>query len=60
MTNAISGAAHRSWNDAQDEILRKLMRANVSPRDIADRLSRTPDQIVDRAAELGVTAKRHT
>lgn len=46
------------WTAAQDEELRRLGRANTSPADIAARLARTPEQVFERAHELGLTLKR--
>jgi len=50
------------WTAAQEEELRRLARANTSPTDIAARLARTPEQVFQRAHELGLTmgrAKKH-
>lgn len=46
------------WTPAQEEELRRLSRANTSPTDIATRLARTPEQIFQRAHELGLTLDR--
>lgn len=46
------------WTMPQDHELRRLARANVTPADIAIRLSRTPEQVFQRAHELGVTMGR--
>lgn len=46
------------WTAPQDEQLRMLARANTPPADIASRLSRTPEQVFERAHELGVTLGR--
>lgn len=46
------------WTAPQDDELRRLARANTTPSDIAARLSRTPEQVFQRAHELGVTMGR--
>lgn len=46
------------WTAPQDDELRRLARANTAPADIAARLSRTPEQVFQRAHELGVTMGR--
>lgn len=46
------------WTAPQDSELRRLARANTAPVDIATRLSRTPEQVFERAHELGVTLGR--
>ncbi len=46
------------WTAAQEEELRRLARANTSPTDIAARLARTPEQVFQRAHELGLTMGR--
>jgi hypothetical protein len=46
------------WTAAQEQELRTLARANTSPSDIAQRLSRTPEQVFERAHELGLTLRR--
>lgn len=46
------------WTAAQEEELRRLSRANSPPTDIATRLARTPEQIFQRAHELGLTLDR--
>lgn len=46
------------WTAAQEQELRRLARANTSPVDIAARLARTPEQVFERAHELGLTLKR--
>jgi DNA-binding CsgD family transcriptional regulator len=46
------------WTAAQEEELRRLARANISPTDIAARLARTPEQVFQRAHELGLTMGR--
>jgi hypothetical protein len=46
------------WTAAQEDELRRLARSNMSPADIAQRMSRTPEQVFQRAHELGLTLKR--
>jgi hypothetical protein len=46
------------WTAAQEEELRRLARSNTPASDIAARLSRTPEQVFERAHELGLTLKR--
>ena len=46
------------WTAAQEEELRRLSRANTAPADIAALLARTPEQIFQRAHELGLTLSR--
>jgi hypothetical protein len=46
------------WTAAQEEELRRLARANISARDIAQRLSRTPEAVFERAHELGLMLPR--
>lgn len=46
------------WTSPQDDELRRLVRANSTPTDIAARLARTPEQVFQRAHELGVTMGR--
>ncbi len=46
------------WTAAQEEELRRLARANLAPTDIAARLARTPEQVFQRAHELGLTISR--
>ncbi len=46
------------WTTAQEEELRRLARANLTPADIASRLARTPEQVFQRAHELGLTMGR--
>jgi hypothetical protein len=55
--NRIRTSTH-PWTTAQEEELRRLARANTSPSDIAQRLSRTPEQVFERAHELGLTLQR--
>ncbi len=55
--NRIGGSTH-PWTSAPEEEFRRLARANASPSDIAQRLSRTPEQVFERARELGLTLKR--
>lgn len=55
--NRIRTSTH-PWTSAQEEELRRLARANTSPSDIAQRLSRTPEQVFERAHELGLTLQR--
>ncbi len=51
------------WTAQAEEELRRLARANLPPREIADRLSRTPEAVFQRAHELGLDlshyAKQH-
>lgn len=46
------------WTAAQEEELRRLSRANIAPSDIAARLARTPEQVFERAHELGLMLRR--
>jgi hypothetical protein len=46
------------WTSAQEDELRLLARSNTPPAEIAARLSRTPEQVFERAHELGLTLKR--
>jgi DNA-binding CsgD family transcriptional regulator len=46
------------WTTAQEEELRLLARANATTVEIANRLSRTPEQVFARAHELGLTLRR--
>jgi hypothetical protein len=46
------------WTGAQEDELRRLVRANLTPTDIAARLARTPEQVFSRAHELGLNVKR--
>ena len=46
------------WTAAQEQELRRLARTNTAPIDIAARLARTPEQVFERAHELGLTLKR--
>ena len=46
------------WTVAQEQELRRLARANTPPAEIAARLSRTPEQVFERAFELGLTLPR--
>lgn len=46
------------WTVAQESELRRLARANTAPAEIAARLARTPEQVFERAHELGLTIKR--
>lgn len=46
------------WTAAQEQELRRLARANTPPADIASRLSRTPEQVFERAYELGLNLPR--
>lgn len=55
--NRIRTSTH-PWTSAQEEELRRLARSNTSPSDIAQRLSRTPEQVFERAHELGLTLHR--
>lgn len=55
--NRVRTSTH-PWTTAQEEELRRLARANTSPSDIAQRLSRTPEQVFERAHELGLTLQR--
>lgn len=55
--NRIRTSTH-PWTTAQEEELRRLARANTSPSEIAQRLSRTPEQVFERAHELGLTLHR--
>lgn len=57
MTSRIRTSTH-PWTVAQEQELRRLARANTTPTDIAQRLSRTPEQVFERAHELGLTLKR--
>ncbi|RYD95747.1 MAG: hypothetical protein EOP61_19185 [Sphingomonadales bacterium] len=55
--NRLHTATH-PWTAAQEEELRRLARANITPADIAARLARTPEQVFQRAHELGLTMGR--
>jgi hypothetical protein len=57
MTGRIRNSTH-PWTVAQEQELRRLARANTPPSDIAARLSRTPEQVFERAHELGLTLPR--
>jgi hypothetical protein len=57
MTDRIHTSTH-PWTPAQDNELRSLVRANTSTADIAARIGRTPEQVFQRASELGVTMIR--
>jgi len=57
--NRLHASTH-PWTAAQEEELRRLARANMSPTDIASRLARTPEQIFQRSHELGLSLKRAT
>jgi hypothetical protein len=46
------------WTAAQEQELRRLARTNTAPVDIAARLARTPEQVFERAHELGLTLHR--
>jgi hypothetical protein len=46
------------WTAAQEHELRRLARANTPPADIAARLARTPEQVFERAYELGLNLPR--
>lgn len=46
------------WTAAQEQELRRLARENMAPADIAARLARTPEQVFERAHELGLTLPR--
>jgi hypothetical protein len=46
------------WTVAQEQELRRLARANTAPAEIAARLSRTPEQVFERAYELGLNLPR--
>ena len=48
------------WTAAQEGELRQLSRSNLTMTEIAARLSRTPEQVFQRAHELGLTRKRKT
>jgi hypothetical protein len=57
MTVRIRTSTH-PWTIAQEQELRRLARANTTPSDIAARLSRSPEQVFERAHELGLTLHR--
>lgn len=46
------------WTAAQEDELRQLSRSNLTMTEIAVRLGRTPEQVFQRAHELGLTLKR--
>ncbi|HEV7692450.1 MAG TPA: hypothetical protein VGO52_16550 [Hyphomonadaceae bacterium] len=46
------------WTVAAEQELRRLARENKSATEIASRLSRTPEQVFERAHELGLTLPR--
>ncbi len=52
------GTSTDPWRAAQEEELPRLARSNTPPSDIAQRLSRTPEQVFERAHELGLTLHR--
>jgi hypothetical protein len=49
-----------TWTVAAEQELRRLARANTPLAEIAARLSRTPEQVFERAHELGLTMPRQT
>lgn len=57
MTARLRTSTH-PWTAAQEEELRRLARTNTPPADIAARLSRTPEQVFERAHELGLSFRR--
>jgi hypothetical protein len=59
MTTRIRTSTH-PWTVAQEQELRRLARANFAPAEIAVRLSRTPEQVFERAYELGLTLPHAT
>ncbi len=46
------------WTAAQEDELRQLSRSNLTMTEIASRLARTPEQVFQRAHELGLMLKR--
>jgi hypothetical protein len=46
------------WTVAAEQELRRLARENRTPDEIATRLSRTPEQVFERAHELGLSLGR--
>ncbi len=46
------------WTPAQEDELRQLSRSNLTMTEIAARLARAPEQVFQRAHELGLTQKR--
>jgi hypothetical protein len=46
--------ATHPWTVAAEQELRRLARTNMPPREIAQRLSRTPEAVLERAFELGL------
>ena len=46
------------WTTAAEQELRRLARENRNATEIAARLSRTPEQVFERAHELGLTLPR--
>jgi DNA-binding CsgD family transcriptional regulator len=46
------------WTTAAEQELRRLARENKSATEIAARLSRSPEQVFERAHELGLNLSR--
>jgi DNA-binding CsgD family transcriptional regulator len=57
MTPRNHGSTH-PWTTAAEQELRRLARENKTPAEIATRLSRTPEQVFERAHELGLNLSR--
>ena len=58
MTSTRLHNSTHSWTVAAEQELRRLARANTPPAEIAERLHRTPEQVFERAHELGLTIPR--
>ena len=52
--NTRNTQATHPWTAAAEQELRRLARINLPPREIAQRLSRTPEAVLERAYELGL------
>jgi len=46
------------WTTAAEQELRRLARENKSATEIATRLSRSPEQVFERAHELGLNLRQ--
>jgi hypothetical protein len=51
-------ASTHPWTVAAEQELRRLARENKTPDEIAARLSRTSEQVFERAHELGLSLRR--
>jgi hypothetical protein len=50
--------SYKKWRSEDDELLRNLVLANVSPFDIAAELGRSVSTVKARAHRLGITRRR--